>query len=903
MPKAKITVTAQDKGVKDVLKVVSDLEAKIKSLEAQLKRYDAAQNQAQVSAMRLAKMQNALVQETERSHKSWLRHIATVASGILVYQGIRMAMGGVVTAISGGIKAVSDFQDRIISMTAMYTTFAKDQSDIAATYRLNKQYAEALVPVLQDIDRYTAMNLDQLMQVNHALAVQGIALNTNNKEQIQGYTNLSNAILFLTKGQATTRQIAQEIRALMNGQIRPGIDVLSEIINKKLNGNLKEHLAEWKKTAAAQKDSGYILAKLGETLDGFTPAAKDMANTWTGVTTSVETTMNILQREIFTDILADWIEYIKQLNDYLRTHKEEIAEAVKGVWEDMKKIALAIYENWDKVKIVLELIIGYKILNGILQLALAWEKVRKSVVLATEAIVVLETVTGSGAFLSGAMTAVGALTVKVGLLTIGIAAAGWAAYEAGERLGEFIRKGSGIKLGTLGGGMSQAQANEEWERLKAEGVLSRDGKSCKADLSSYMGSKPAPTQPAEIAINQNNGDNTTSRAQSRLEEQARKYAKALDDVKLLLEQTTAKQSAYDTEATKYIETENKVNKFLRDNNKYRQFGVVITDEQADAILKAAKANEVYNQSVASGGESGRLAKLKADVSEYLKYEKAGYITHKEFVEKTYEAIRDSQKSSMGYRLAVEAGGSKGVQAELALQLQEYVRFHDSKYLTDEEYSYKRLTATTEANRKLIALDNSTMGIMKQATLEWSDSWASTLNDMLWGAETSFVKILESFGQMITQMIIMKQLVEPVVGGLSGLFTSSSSSAIDASYNANAGTLFADGGIMTSKGSLPLRTYATGGIANRPQVSVFGEGSMAEAYVPLPDGRSIPVTMNANQQPAQPQTIKVEIVNESSEQLQTKNAQVKQDTSGMILSIVIDGINRNKMGMRDLISAR
>jgi hypothetical protein len=79
--------------------------------------------------------------------------------------------------------------------------------------------------------------------------------------------------------------------------------------------------------------------------------------------------------------------------------------------------------------------------------------------------------------------------------------------------------------------------------------------------------------------------------------------------------------------------------------------------------------------------------------------------------------------------------------------------------------------------------------------------------------------------------------------------------------------------------------------------------MAEAYVPLPDGRSIPVTMNANQQPAQPQTIKVEIVNESSEQLQTKNAQVKQDTSGLILSIVIDGINRNKMGMRDLISAR
>jgi tape measure domain-containing protein len=54
--------------------------------------------------------------------------------------------------------------------------------------------------------------------------------------------------------------------------------------------------------------------------------------------------------------------------------------------------------------------------------------------------------------------------------------------------------------------------------------------------------------------------------------------------------------------------------------------------------------------------------------------------------------------------------------------------------------------------------------------------------------------------------------------------------------------FADGGIMTSSGSMPLRKYAAGGIADRPQLAMFGEGSMPEAYVPLPDGRSIPVTM-------------------------------------------------------------
>lgn len=57
-----------------------------------------------------------------------------------------------------------------------------------------------------------------------------------------------------------------------------------------------------------------------------------------------------------------------------------------------------------------------------------------------------------------------------------------------------------------------------------------------------------------------------------------------------------------------------------------------------------------------------------------------------------------------------------------------------------------------------------------------------------------------------------------------------------------GGLFAQGGIMTELGPVELRRYASGGIANRPQFALFGEGSQPEAYVPLPDGRTIPVTL-------------------------------------------------------------
>jgi lambda family phage tail tape measure protein len=69
------------------------------------------------------------------------------------------------------------------------------------------------------------------------------------------------------------------------------------------------------------------------------------------------------------------------------------------------------------------------------------------------------------------------------------------------------------------------------------------------------------------------------------------------------------------------------------------------------------------------------------------------------------------------------------------------------------------------------------------------------------------------------------------GGASGIISS-----VKSFFN------FADGGIMSAAGSMPLNKYAGGGVASSPQLAMFGEGSTPEAYVPLPDGRSIPVTM-------------------------------------------------------------
>jgi phage-related minor tail protein len=101
--------------------------------------------------------------------------------------------------------------------------------------------------------------------------------------------------------------------------------------------------------------------------------------------------------------------------------------------------------------------------------------------------------------------------------------------------------------------------------------------------------------------------------------------------------------------------------------------------------------------------------------------------------------------------------------------------------------------------------------------------------------------------------------------------------------------FAKGGIMTSMGPLPLNMYAGGGVVNSPQVAIFGEAG-PEAYVPLPDGRSIPVTMNGGNNSGQATNITVNVVNQSGTPVQAKQqGQPRIDGKQIVLDIVLGAI--------------
>ncbi len=147
------------------------------------------------------------------------------------------------------------------------------------------------------------------------------------------------------------------------------------------------------------------------------------------------------------------------------------------------------------------------------------------------------------------------------------------------------------------------------------------------------------------------------------------------------------------------------------------------------------------------------------------------------------------------------------------------------------------------------------------------------------------KLGESVVNAIISEIIKVQIAKPLASAATSIFSS----------------FFANGGIMTPQGSLPLKAYSTGGIANSPQLAVFGEGRMNEAYVPLPDGKTIPVTMKGNSG----SNVIVQITNNTSQEISADQISESTRTNSRgeqekVINIVMDGVSRNVSGIRDML---
>jgi len=274
--------------------------------------------------------------------------------------------------------------------------------------------------------------------------------------------------------------------------------------------------------------------------------------------------------------------------------------------------------------------------------------------------------------------------------------------------------------------------------------------------------------------------------------------------------------------------------------------------------KSAKPKDRMSATEWSMEESAHLTRTYYQIQQEASEEYTAQLRNEFDAEWALIALQDDQ-----YRAGRDAA-ARWTEAIDPMQkyrddLEEIARLEREGYLTAEKALAAQFLVHEQMD-KALAANNEALKEQNDISRELGLTLTSTFEDAMVSGK-KFGQVMAGAAQDLYRLFLRKTVSEPAgnwftsalassgIGSLFGnWFSSGGASNLNAFSSMDFGsinafsTAFARGGIMTDRGPLPLHTYAGGGIADRPQLAVFGEGRRPEAYVPLPDGRSIPVTM-------------------------------------------------------------
>lgn len=184
------------------------------------------------------------------------------------------------------------------------------------------------------------------------------------------------------------------------------------------------------------------------------------------------------------------------------------------------------------------------------------------------------------------------------------------------------------------------------------------------------------------------------------------------------------------------------------------------------------------------------------------------------------AVKEIEARSAELAVGMMDKNKEELAKQTALLKEQTAAMIELEYTTKRSFEYGMKTAIKSYADELGNVAKQTQETMTKAFKGMEDA----LVNFVMTGKMDFKSLANSIISDLARIAIRTMILKPILGSF-GL------------------TAFADGGVMTGQGEMPLKRYATGGIASTPQLAMFGEGSQPEAFVPLPDGRTIPVTMN------------------------------------------------------------
>lgn len=223
-----------------------------------------------------------------------------------------------------------------------------------------------------------------------------------------------------------------------------------------------------------------------------------------------------------------------------------------------------------------------------------------------------------------------------------------------------------------------------------------------------------------------------------------------------------------------------------------------------------------------------------------------------------------------------------------------------KYGANEVAAFKWLTEekeqiNAEFTGEIVDKNKEAAEEIKSAFQGWASGFASDLSDIVWSADFSFEKIAESFGKMLTTMIIQYKVVKPIFEGLFGA-EGSGGGVLGGLWNSFAGWLTAAKGAVLPYNPAGISAYSNS-VVSTPTIVPFASGGALfgeagpEAIMPLTETASGELAVNA----VGASGSNVNVIINTPAGLQASYAEQDNNNGGVDLEVWFDKVGAEKIG--------
>jgi len=299
----------------------------------------------------------------QRAGVSIRRALSFVGVGAAVYLTLRKIKEGFETAFH----AADEFQVTTIGIAAALTNLAKDTAEPGLAFAQNLEFAKEMYAALEEEAAKHFGTAQDLQQAFNILIQKGVIAR---KEDVQALGLLVDQIKLLTQGQNQNLQIAQELRALADGQAK-ATSALAMMVKDRLG-------KEWAKILAQHREAGDWLQFLASLFPGLQAALEKIKNTYEAQKNTLISKLKLIGREGLAGAYDDITQFLKEINTYLEEHKDELIAGIRDAWRDTKEILVGIkvalegiYDVLKAIKNIMPDIVGWA---KALSRALQWDE-------------------------------------------------------------------------------------------------------------------------------------------------------------------------------------------------------------------------------------------------------------------------------------------------------------------------------------------------------------------------------------------------------------------------------------------------------------------------------------------------------------------------------------------------